>query len=102
MFEVGFSELVVCFIIALIVLGPERLPAVARAIGRWTGQARGYMRNLTNELERETRFSELQRQLDEAKKAAQMHSEAFNKAVENVATEVKSPPADTPKDNSQP
>ncbi len=101
MFDVGFSELVVCFIIALVVLGPERLPAVARTIGRWTGQARGYMRNLTNELERETRFSELQRQLDEAKKAAQMHSQQFNKAVENVATEVKSS-TEPQNDGSQP
>lgn len=54
MFDVGFSELVLCFVVALVVLGPEKLPAVARTVGRWTGRARAYVRNLSAELERET------------------------------------------------
>ena len=54
MFEVGCSELLLCFIVALVVLGPQKLPAVARTLGRWTGRARSYVRNLSSELERET------------------------------------------------
>lgn len=54
MFDVGFSELVVCFLVALVVLGPQRLPEVARTLGRWTGRARSYVRTLTAELERES------------------------------------------------
>jgi sec-independent protein translocase protein TatB len=53
-FDVGFSELVLCFVVALIVLGPQKLPAVARTLGRWTGRARSYVRNLSAELERES------------------------------------------------
>ena len=40
MFEVGFSELLVIFVLALIVLGPEKLPRLAAQVGRWIGRAR--------------------------------------------------------------
>lgn len=68
MFEIGFWELVLCFVVALVVLGPERLPPIARTVGRWTGQARVYLRNLSSELERETQAGELKRQLESARK----------------------------------
>lgn len=68
MFDVGFSELLLCFVVALVVLGPHKLPAVARALGRWTGRARSYVRNLSSELERETGGS-LKRDLDDAARA---------------------------------
>ena len=69
MFDVGFSELLLCFIVALVVLGPQKLPAVARMLGRWTGRARTYVRNLSAELERETAGSGFQRELGEAARA---------------------------------
>jgi sec-independent protein translocase protein TatB len=69
MFDVGFSELVLCFLVALVVLGPEKLPPLARNLGRWTGQARSYLRHLTNELERETHATELKKQLQETERA---------------------------------
>jgi len=68
MFDVGFSELLVCFVIALVVLGPEKLPRLARTLGRWSGQARIYMRNLTSELDRESRLMELKNQVEDAQK----------------------------------
>lgn len=68
MFEVGFAELLLCFVVALVVLGPQKLPELARALGRWTARARGYVRNLSAELERET-GSSLRRDLDEAARA---------------------------------
>ena len=69
MFDVGFSELLLCFVVALVVLGPEKLPAVARALGRWTAPARSYVRNLSAELERETAGTELRKNLDDAARA---------------------------------
>lgn len=68
MFDISFAELALCFIVALVVLGPERLPKVARTVGRWAGQARGYMRNLSSELERETDVMEIKRQLQDAQR----------------------------------
>ena len=59
MFDVSFGKLVLCFVVALIVLGPQKLPAVARMLGYWTGRARMYVRNLTDELERETQAAGL-------------------------------------------
>lgn len=59
MFDVGFSELVLIFVIALIVLGPERLPKVARTAGRWLGRARQMARSMQYELERELDLKEM-------------------------------------------
>ena len=53
MFEVGFSELLLVGIVALLVLGPERLPAAARTLGRSLGQARRAMHALRTQVERE-------------------------------------------------
>ncbi|MDN5874153.1 MAG: Sec-independent protein translocase protein TatB [Salinisphaera sp.] len=67
MFDVGFSELVVLGVIALIVLGPERLPVVARQVGTWAGRARSYMRSLTQELERDVNTADLRRTMESAR-----------------------------------
>lgn len=53
MFEVGFSEIVVIFALALVVLGPERLPRLASSIGRWVGRARAMARQFRDQLEME-------------------------------------------------
>jgi sec-independent protein translocase protein TatB len=54
MFGIGFWEVALCLLIALLVLGPERLPGVARAWGRWVARARRYLRQMTEEWEQET------------------------------------------------
>ena len=102
MFDIGFSEVFLCFLVALIVLGPQRLPGVARAVGRWTGQAKSYMRNLSAELERETQLAEMKKQLEEVQRSMREHTEAIQKeARENVnfvGTELKEISHETTKD----
>src|SRR5215475_8910345 len=61
MFDVGFTEIVLTSFIALIVLGPEKLPKVARQVGNWMGRARVMARQLTEQLEREVTAEELLR-----------------------------------------
>ncbi len=53
MFDIGFSEILVIFILALIVLGPEKLPRVVREVGRWVGRARAMARQFQEQLEEE-------------------------------------------------
>jgi sec-independent protein translocase protein TatB len=59
MLDVGFSEILLTSAIALIVLGPERLPKVARQVGNWVGRARVMARQLSEQLEREVNAEEL-------------------------------------------
>lgn len=64
MFDVGFSELLLVFVIGLIVLGPERLPKAARTLGYWVGRARSTFNNLRNELEREALNQDMKQRLE--------------------------------------
>ena len=59
MFDVGFLELALISMVALIVVGPERLPALARTTGLWIGKIRRLAQNFRMELEREVEISEL-------------------------------------------
>ena len=59
MFEVGFSELLLIGVVALLVLGPERLPVAARTLGRGLGQARRAMHALRTQVEREIEMPNL-------------------------------------------
>jgi sec-independent protein translocase protein TatB len=84
MFDFGFSELVLCFLVALVVLGPERLPPIARNLGRWTGQARSYLRHLSSELERETHAAELKKQLQDTERALREQVASANSEVRKI------------------
>lgn len=71
MFEVSFPELVILGAIALLVLGPERLPKAARFVGLWVRKARAQWFAMKNELEQELAHEELQRSLQETRQALQ-------------------------------
>ena len=70
MLDVGFSEILLTSAIALIVLGPERLPKVARQVGNWLGRARVMARQLSEQLEREVSAEEFLKQQSKPSAAA--------------------------------
>ena len=87
MFDVGFSELILLGIVALVVLGPEKLPHAARMAGAWLGRIRRTMIDIQAEIEKEVSAAELkQRMNDEIArlKAATNPIEEEIKAVENT------------------
>lgn len=61
MFDFGFSELMVIGAVALVVLGPERLPTVARTAGEWLGKAQRLVQQVKSDIEREAELSELKK-----------------------------------------
>lgn len=77
MFDIGFSELVVIALVALVVLGPERLPKAARLAGLWVRRARAHWYAVKSELEQELAADELKRSLRETKDALRETGDAF-------------------------
>ena len=70
MFDIGFSEIALIAVVALRVLGPERLPGVARTLGALVRRARASWQNVKSEIERELAAEDMKRSLDEARRAA--------------------------------
>ena len=71
MFDFSFGELAVIGTVALVVLGPERLPKVARTVGEWVGKAQRYVSQVKSDIKREMELAELTKLQEEARQAAQ-------------------------------
>jgi len=63
MFDIGFPELIIISLVALVVLGPERLPEALRTLGLWFGRARRSFTAVKSEIEREIGMDDVRRQL---------------------------------------
>jgi|SRR5690606_17524347 len=70
MFDVSFTELMVIGVIALVVIGPERLPKVARTIGHLLGRAQRYVNDVKSDIRREIELDELRKFKDEMDETA--------------------------------
>lgn len=88
MFDLGFSELLVIGVVALIVIGPERLPKVARTAGAWIGRLNRYVSDVKGDIDREMRLEELRKLQDEMKASAQKYEIMANEAGQEVKREV--------------
>lgn len=90
MFDIGFSELFLVFIVGLVVLGPQRLPMAIRTVVGWIRTLRGLAANVQNELTQELKLQELQESI---KKAEQLNlqtlSPELNKTVEELKESAK-------------
>lgn len=63
MFDVGFMELLLLAVIGVVVIGPERLPAVARMVGKYVGQGRRFIHGIQRQIEQEVKIDELNKKI---------------------------------------
>ncbi|MCW8917207.1 MAG: Sec-independent protein translocase protein TatB [Gammaproteobacteria bacterium] len=94
MFDIGFWELSLIGVVALLVIGPERLPSVARAAGLWVGRARRFVSTVKADIDQQLKTEELQRivkqQVDntgmhEIMEQAKTNAETFKRQAEELA-----------------
>jgi sec-independent protein translocase protein TatB len=106
MFDISFSEILVIAAVALIVLGPERLPKVARTLGHLLGRAQRYANDVKNDIQREMELEELRKWQNSVEGAARsvettvrtelnQFQEAIQAEPKHLADEALEPPQET-------
>ena len=107
MFDIGFSELLVIGVVALIVIGPEKLPRVARTLGHLAGRMQRYVADVKADINREIEFEELRKMRDSVQQAATDIKSSFdaevaktedglNRAIEGKSEKEAEPPETKP------
>jgi sec-independent protein translocase protein TatB len=86
MFDFSFGELALIGTVALIVLGPERLPKVARTAGEWIGKAQRYVSQVKSDINREMELAELKKLQEEARQAAQSVQASLNEVSADLTS----------------
>jgi sec-independent protein translocase protein TatB len=94
MFDIGFSELVVIGVVALVVIGPERLPKTARTMGHLFGRLQRYVNDVKSDISREMELEELRKLHGEVKSAAA----DLKSSVEGAARDIESGAREVEKD----
>ncbi len=104
MFDIGFSELIIIAIVALIVIGPERLPKVARTVGHLIGRMQRYVNDVKADISREMELDELKKLRSSMEETARSFEQsvqkeiretegALNSVVESAKPDTESEPA---------
>ena len=88
MFDIGFTELMVIALVALIVIGPERLPRVARTLGHLAGRLQRYVSDVKADINREVELDELRKMRDSMQEAATGFESSVNSELQKTETEL--------------
>jgi len=91
MFDVGFSELIVIGIVALVVIGPERLPKVARTIGLLLGRAQRYVNDVKADINREIQLDELKKLQSQVTESARTLEASVRQEFDAARSALESP-----------
>jgi len=84
MFDVGFSELIVISIVALVVIGPERLPKVARTVGHLLGRMQRYVNDVKTDISREMQLDELKKLQAEVQDSARNFERSMSNELQGI------------------
>lgn len=90
MFDIGFSELVIIALVTLLVVGPERLPKVARTLGHLFGRMQRYVNDVKADISREIQLDELRKMQTDVQEAARDFEQSVNREVTKVEQEARS------------
>jgi sec-independent protein translocase protein TatB len=88
MFDIGFSELLVIGVVALIVIGPEKLPRVARTVGHLAGRLQRYVSDVKADINREIELDELRKMRDSMQEAASSFQSTVQSEVSKTESEL--------------
>ena len=91
MFDIGFSELIVIGIVALLVIGPERLPKVARTVGLLLGRAQRYVTDVKSDINREMQLDELKRLQSQVVESAREMESSVRQDFDAARSTLESP-----------
>lgn len=92
MFDIGWSELVIIGMVALVVIGPKELPTVLRTVGQWMGKVRRMASEFQGQFQeamREAEVADLKRQFDEAASAASNAASGLDNPLETARKEIE-------------
>lgn len=89
MFDVGFSELAVIGVVALIVIGPEELPRVARTAGHLMGRLRRYVADVKSDISREMEMADLKRMHEEVEASAREIKDSLSEQARELESELQ-------------
>jgi sec-independent protein translocase protein TatB len=89
MFDIGFSEIVVIAVVALVVLGPEKLPKTARTLGHLFGRLQRYVNDVKSDIKRELELDELRKLQQNVQSAAKEIGDSMNSATREVESNVR-------------
>jgi len=88
MFDIGFSEILVIAVVALIVIGPERLPGVARTLGHLLGRMQRYVNDVKADIAREMEMEDLRKLQSNVEDAARSIEHAVNREVSEAQSQL--------------
>ena len=90
MFDLGFSELLIIAVVALVVLGPERLPRVAKQAGQWMGKLQRYVADVKTDINRQMELDELRKLQAQVKDAASSLESSIQSTVSETQAQFDS------------
>ena len=96
MFDIGFWELVAIAVIALLIIGPEKLPGFARDMGRLVRKARNFAQTTRRELEKELELDRIDGLKDEIRRADRLFREAPDRFLRDTEAGAEADPPQTP------
>lgn len=84
MFDIGFSEILVIMVVALVVIGPERLPKVARSMGQWWGRIQRYLNKIKQDVNSSIELEELR----ETQRKFQAEADEMERSLSSAGSEI--------------